>query len=154
MNIIFLDIDGVLCSWLKMKKRDKDGERPFNKEAVKYLNEIVRMLDAKVVISSTWRKTRGVSDFIELFEKRGIKAEVIDLTPELDTGRASEIQHWLDEHSEVEYFLIIDDDTRGIEEHFKYNMNVLRTNLYRCIDKYDYLYAKRAYEMYQQGYKR
>lgn len=149
MNIVFLDIDGVLCSWLNMSKRDKDGHRPFRKDAIKYLNEIVRMLDAKIVISSTWRKTRTIEDFKELFDNRGILGEVIGLTDELDTGRASEIQKWIDEN-DVDYFLIIDDDTRGIEEHFKNSINVMRTNLYRCIDKYDYLYAKRAFELYDK----
>lgn len=152
MNVIFLDIDGVLCSWLKMTKRDKDGERPFNKEAIKYLNEITRIIDGKIVISSTWRKTRTLEVFNELFKKRGINAEVIGMTDELDTGRASEIQKWIDENY-VDYFLIIDDDTRGIEEHFKNNINVLRTNLYRCIDKYDFLYAKKAFELYNKNYK-
>ena len=153
MNVVFLDIDGVLVPWHKMGKRDKDGQRPFTKDSIKYLNEIVRLLDAKIVISSTWRKTRTVDDFKELFDRRGIKGEVIGLTDELDTGRASEIQKWIDEN-EVDYFIIIDDDTKGIEEHFKYNMNVLRTNLYRCIDKYDYMYVERAYEMYNKGYLR
>lgn len=153
MNIVFLDIDGVLCSWKDMGKRAADGQRPFKKDAIKYLNRIIELLDAKIVISSTWRKTRTIDDFKKLFDGRGIKGEVIGLTDELDTGRADEIQKWIDEN-EVDYFIIIDDDTRGIEEHFKYNMNVLRTNLYRCIDKYDFLYVERAYEMYNKGYMR
>ena len=55
---------------------------------------------------------------------------------------------FMPESNEVEYFIIIDDITRGIEEHFKEDINVLRTNLYRCLDNYDYLYVENSYKLY------
>jgi hypothetical protein len=153
MNIVFLDIDGVLASWLKMGvSRDEFGI-PFEQTAIDALNEVTNLIDGKIVISSTWRKTRKLEVFQEHFLKRGITAEVVGLTPELDDGRADEIQTWIDEN-EVDYFIIIDDDTRGIEEHFKENMNVLRTNLYRCLDHYDYLYAENSYRLYTKKKRR
>lgn len=71
------------------------------------------------------------------------------MTPELDNGRADEIQHWIDDN-DVDYFITIDDNTRGIEEHFKENINVLRTNLYRCLDDFDYLYVENSYKLYNK----
>jgi hypothetical protein len=153
MNIVFLDIDGVLASWLKMGVNRDEFGIPFEQTAIDALNEITNLIDGKIVISSTWRKTRKLETFQEHFLKRGITAEVVGLTPELDDGRADEIQTWINEN-EVEYFVIIDDNTRGIEEHFKENMNVLRTNLYRGIDHYDYLYVKRGFELYTKGTRR
>lgn len=153
MNIVFLDIDGVLASWLKMGNslgnRDSDGHL-FELEAIKALNKITNHIDGKIVVSSTWRHTRTLEIFQDFFKRRGIEAEVVGMTPELDNGRAEEIQAWIDEN-EVEYFIIIDDNTRGIEEHFKYDMNVLRTNLYRCLDNFDYLYVKNSYKLYNKG---
>jgi len=152
MNIIFLDIDGVLASWLKMGKRDADGH-PFEPDAIKALNEISKCINGKIVISSTWRETRTLETFQDFFKRRGIEGESVGMRDELDTGRADEIQKWIDEN-EVDYFIIIDDNTRGIEEHFKENMNVLRTNLYRCLDHYDFLYVKRGFELYTKGIRR
>ena len=148
MNIVFLDIDGVLASWLKMGVNRDEFGIPFEQAAIEALNEITNHIDGKIVISSTWRETRKLETFQKFFKERGIEAEVVGMTPELDTGRADEIQKWIDEN-EVEYFVIIDDNTRGIEEHFKENMNVLRTNLYRCLDHYDYLYVKRGFKLHK-----
>ena len=151
MNIVFLDIDGVLASWLKMGNvsRDADGHL-FEPAAIDALNKITNHIDGKIVISSTWRQTRSLETFQDFFKRRGIEAEVVGLTPELDNGRADEIQTWIDQN-DVGYFIIIDDNTRGIEEHFKYDMNVLRTNLYRCLDNYDYLYVENSYKLYNKG---
>lgn len=151
MNVIFLDIDGVLHSWLEFNKRDLDGQPKFKKEAIESLNKIIKEIDGKIVISSTWRKTRSIEDFQNLFDSRGIEGEVVGLTEELDTGRGNEIKKWVDDN-DVEFFVAIDDDSRSIEEVFEKNYNVLRTNLYRCLDEYDYLYVKRGYELYNKRY--
>jgi hypothetical protein len=154
MNIVFLDIDGVLASWLKMGNINVDADgHLFEPAAIEALNKITNHIDGKIVISSTWRETRTLEIFQDFFKRRGVEGEVIGLTPELDNGRADEIQTWIDEN-EVDYFIIIDDDTRGIEEHFKENMNVLRTNLYRCLDHYDYLYAENSYRLYTKKTRR
>lgn len=153
MNIVFLDIDGVLASWLKMGKNRDEFGIPFEPVAIETLNKITDHVDGKIVITSTWRETRTLEMFQEHFKKRGITGEVIGMTEELDNGRADEIQNWIDQNP-VNYFIIIDDNTRGIEEHFKEDMNVLRTNLYRCLDHYDFLYVKRSFELYNKGSRR
>lgn len=154
MNVVFLDIDGVLASWLKMGNVNKDADGHFfEPDAIEALNKITNHIGGKIVISSTWRKSRTLEMFQDIFKRRGVEAEVVGLTPELDTGRADEIQQWIDEN-EVEYFIIIDDITRGIEEHFKEDINVLRTNLYRCLDNYDYLYVENSYKLYTKKIRR
>lgn len=152
MNVVFLDIDGVLVSWLKMNDRDENHVVKFEPNAILSLNKITSLLNAKIVITSTWRKTRTLEIFSKLFKERGIEAEVIGMTDELDTGRASEIQSWIDSNP-VNYFIIIDDNTRGIEEFFKDDKNILKTGLFRGLDEYDFLYAKRSYENFNKKKK-
>ena len=147
MNIIFLDIDGVMLSWKRAQKRAYDGDFEFLQNAINSLNRVAKSIDAKVVIISTWRETRTLKYFQDLFDGRKINVDIIGMTDVLNTGRASEIQKWIDENS-VEYFIIIDDNTREIEKHFKSDKNVLRTGLYRGLDQYDVLYIERAYELY------
>lgn len=52
--IIYLDIDGVLVSYLKLKERDSDGKNSFVSKAVETLNSIITMFNADICIVSTW----------------------------------------------------------------------------------------------------
>ena len=132
MKIIFLDVDGELTY------SDYRNEETANIdiEKVKLVKEICDKTGAKVVISSSWR---GYEDYtpkiyyvlIEILSKNGIKVlgdtpylkteiigdvpETISLEENLDikckygTGRAAEIQKWINEH-DVESFVILDDE--------------------------------------------
>lgn len=140
--IIFLDIDGVMLPYLSeyLKTRHEDGDYPFKPESVEALNNIVDRLNAKIVISSTWRTSRTIERMKEIFKNRGVTGEIIDYTPMLGGDRGEEIQTWLDMH-DYDDFIIIDDEMKGIINHFpRYNHHVLRTNRYRGLDEYDALY--------------
>lgn len=105
-------------------------------EKVKLVKEICDKTGAKVVISSSWRGSEDYTPkiyhvLIEILSKNGIKVlgdtpylkieiindvpETIRLKEDLDinykygTGRAAEIQKWINEH-EVENFVILDDE--------------------------------------------
>ena len=118
MKVIFLDIDGVLNVY--PQGHDEYGSL-FHKNFEDNLKRIVDETGAKIVISSTWRAS-GLDIMREMWSKRGIPGEVIDITtltwePEeegLDfyerCERGNEIQHWLDEHPEVTNYVILDDD--------------------------------------------
>lgn len=63
--------------------------------------------DAKVVLSSSWRHFDKGREEVE---KQVVKC--IDITGDSDNGfRGDEIKAWLDAHSEVERYAIIDDDS-------------------------------------------
>lgn len=132
-KIIFLDIDGVLNSeeWQSSKEcqtaseLDKDN-RYFSPYCVENLNRITNLTDAKIVVSSTWRKSRSLSDLKMLFEKVGIDGEVIGKTDVLrfnnwnrSVFRGMEIFKWLEDNKGIltqkihiyRSYVILDDDS-------------------------------------------
>ncbi len=127
MNIIFLDIDGVLnCQLFYTETHDKEGltytEANICKTRVSWLNELCNEMDIKVVISSTWRMGRTVEELKEIMSEAGATFDVIDKTPvfrDSDTVRGNEIQRWIKDNKEllgVNYYdfytyAIIDDDS-------------------------------------------
>lgn len=106
MKIIFLDIDGVLCTY-------RTGVHQYDIYETNWLNWFCKVADIKIVISSSWRKITPKAWFDLVFGK--------NLHDDWKTGddpdgwRGNEIQEWLDSH-EVEDYLIIDDDTKDILE--------------------------------------
>lgn len=129
MNIIFLDIDGVLNNtvtmWLTHKYIDSNCLDLF-------MNTVKRIPDCKIVLSSSWRK-ENKEKFVELINK----AEAYELfqlfpffhddycTPKLKGIRGNEIKKWLDEHSEntIKY-ICLDDDSDFLPE-----QPLIQTNL-------------------------
>lgn len=118
MKAIFLDIDGVLN--VLCEGRDEYGCL-FHQHLVDSLAMIVGETGAKIVISSTWRLS-GLPIMIEMWEKRNLPGEVAGITPcfmrEYGTTlcRGKEIDAYLEEHPEIESYVIIDDDS-DMEEH-------------------------------------
>lgn len=131
MNIIFLDIDGVLntpsygvvahAMWKRtngwFKSRDKYGAL-FDPMAVSCLEYLVHHTNSKVVISSTWRKS-GLRVMRDMFAERDIHVDILDVTPILNTIRGLEIEHWLLQNDWVTNYLILDDDKDFTEEQKK-----------------------------------
>ena len=118
-KIIFLDIDGVLNV---IPQGFDDYGAKFHKDFEHNLRWIIEQTGAKIVISSTWRMS-GLKVMREMWEKRDLAGEVIDITPtEVDVvergtcefydlvDRGYEIQQWIDDNN-VKCYCIIDDDT-------------------------------------------
>lgn len=113
MKVIFLDIDGVLVTKQSILANRHIHPHDFDKDCVNVLNHILFETGAKIVISSTWRLFWNMSELKEHFSKFGIDPDVIiDITPDFNQSmaRGLEIAWWLRNHSEVEDFVIIDDD--------------------------------------------
>lgn len=111
MKIIFLDIDGVLNVYCE--SRDEFG-CTFHKHFEDNLRFIIEKTDAKIVVSSTWRM-EGLDVMQQMWKKRGLAGEVIDVTPNLidvTRIRGYEIDLWLkmNKHLNVSNYCIIDDD--------------------------------------------
>lgn len=130
MKIIFLDVDGEL-TYSTYKNRDTND---IDIEKVLLVKEICDRTGAKVVISSSWRMCGSIYDFlVEFLTANGIyvigettyipvetigdvpESIVLTMLEELDfnikhgTGRAAEIQKWIEEN-DVENFVILDDE--------------------------------------------
>jgi hypothetical protein len=121
MKVVFLDIDGVLN--VIPQGHDRYGAI-FHPEFVDNLRRLINETGAKLVISSTWRHS-GVISMKEMWEARNLPGEVVGITPDLrwrvkqdarepneqDYVRGDEIQAWLDQHSQVTNYVILDDDS-------------------------------------------
>ena len=135
MKIIFLDCDGELT----YSDYENEETANIDIEKVKLLKEICDKTDAKVVISSSWRGSETYTPriyhvLVDILQSNGIK--VLGDTPHLPTefednipntmnlftleevpysklkygtGRAAEIQKWINEHK-VDNFVILDDE--------------------------------------------
>lgn len=107
MKVIFLDLDGPLFN----------SEGVIIDNAVYCLGELVRLTEAKIVITSDWRIGKRLDQVrAKLSVHLGIISQkVIDLTDVIyhkdkEISRGAEIQSWLEEHeSDIDNYVIIDD---------------------------------------------
>lgn len=139
MKVIFLDFDGVLNShqsatfWHNKRDQDKwENELyaewqgtlyeylalEFCPIALSNVEELVRKTGAKIIVSSTWRLHNNVDDLKNILAPAKIVADaVFDRTPRLPgKPRGEEIKAWLDQHPEVDQYVIIDDDRDMLPE--------------------------------------
>jgi hypothetical protein len=104
-RVIFLDIDGVLAP---IRRWDRYGD--LDPACIQVLNEIVARGAADVVVSSTWRYGKTVTELQEILDAQGFTGCVLDKTPAGAPGadRGEEIAAWLAEHA-VGGYVIFDD---------------------------------------------
>lgn len=167
MKVIFLDIDGVLNTesyitavWDVVERMDKISNSKnnimeylhdqygslFDPMAIRFLKHICDQTGAKIVISSTWRHS-GLGEMQDMWKHRNLPSEVIGITPDHSrkTGstlqRGKEIAEWLSEHTDVESYVIIDDDADMESEQFR---NFVNTDPQYGLTKSD---AKKAIEI-------
>lgn len=139
MKVLFLDLDGVLCT----DKSVADFKLPFppdfyipfrmgwdrlDKECIARLNKIIETTEARIVVSSSWRikcdTDQKFEYIINYLHSEGVKADIFDRTPthyiqklssskERINNRRSEIQQWLNDWAGelIESFVILDDDS-------------------------------------------
>lgn len=120
MKIIFLDFDGVITIPPKWY---------INIDKLKILKRIIDATNAKIVISSSWRC--GEPPSLELtinkmigHPKRCPKNKMLnwfidnlyDVTPLCSGCRGNEINAYLREHSEIDNYVILDDDGDMLDE--------------------------------------
>lgn len=128
MKVIFLDIDGVLNheAFYKERYENRNGEtgweHPYSEidpNAVSNLNNLCDETGAKIVISSTWRKS-GLEYCKDVLEKMGFTGDVIDITPSHESRfRGLEILDWVKSNEELigdryynfTEYVILDDDS-------------------------------------------
>lgn len=113
MKVLFLDIDGVLNSdtfYLNRPKEIKHLPYPlseFDPACVARLNRILDETKARLVISSSWRHGAFLN---RILSKVGITAKMWDITPYgMGRPRGCEIRQFLNEHPDIENYVILDD---------------------------------------------
>ena len=117
MNIIFLDVDGVLNSYNKLieiynktGKPHSGSNFPFDEKCLENIKILVEETNAKIVITSTWRKYENDMEilFNEL-KKYDLDKQVIGYTPIINKKREEEIIEYLNKLDIKVNFIIIDD---------------------------------------------
>lgn len=114
MKILMLDFDGVLNTTPRTAHNPESSKGKFYRPAVINLEYLLNKIpELKIVVSSHWR-CLGLEKVREIMKENGIDSNrVLDITGnEKCDGREREFQiaHWLAEHSEVDKFVIFDDD--------------------------------------------
>ena len=138
MKIIFLDIDGVMNSelWNKDNEMKISKGKFIDSEKVRLLSRIINATKAKIVLHSGWRfwfndnimPLRKEAEYlVEVLKSYNLN--IYDKTPDLTTVeirkskkfslvKAQEILLWLDQHDNIEKYVILDDldlNNNGIE---------------------------------------
>jgi hypothetical protein len=136
MKVVFLDIDGVLNSdiWNQSHKIEIDKGELIDEQKVILLSDVIKKTKAVIVLHSGWRFwlsenlvpiRKEADNLLRLLKK--YEMVIYDKTPDLSTEeirntrkfsliKAKEIMTWLEEHKEVEAYLVLDDlDLHNIE---------------------------------------
>lgn len=142
--VIYLDIDGVLVLYLKLKDRDPDGKHSFILNAVNTLNAIIRMFNDDICIVSTWGREKDPVEFKKFLISRGITVNNFTI------GDCDDRAEYVIKMKEIGHtrYLIIDDEAL---EYFKRVPNIgfnrmLYSNSWRCLDEYDLVGVTRNFE--------
>ena len=124
-KIIFLDFDGVLnhelfYRGLSSQEYPRLNGRPYSEidtNSVNILNRLIQETGAKVVVSSTWRRSYDKNQLQKILNKHNFIGEVIDTTPILNfegAVRGNEVKVWLEKnysHDKRCAYICLDDDS-------------------------------------------
>lgn len=141
MNIIFLDIDGVVNTLMisttpfntnrgtisrngfYYKLNTPNDLEVSNVQAVMWLNKLCKKTNSKIVITSTWRIEKdGFEKAKKALYNTGLlkDIEIIGATPYLSSNRGYEIKEWLKNNKNVINYVILDDDCDMLKEQRKH----------------------------------
>lgn len=110
MNVIFLDIDGVLNSdeYIdSIKHLELKPENEIDKEKLKLLISAVKLTNSKVVLTASGRYGKVGKYLTSILSQFGIPT---DVTPHMNSERGKEIKAWLNQNRDVDDFVILDDE--------------------------------------------
>ena len=145
MNLIFLDVDGVLNSSAYfepfLEQEPAPGERYENSDYyLRMLAEIYHTCDARIVLSSSWRTLNSREDedaaamyrYLEQSLAR-YQMGIMSTTPVIDMNRPLEIATWLKNHGDLTAlrFVSLDDNFKKAD-YDQYNIGhcLVRTSFF------------------------
>lgn len=111
-------------------------DRLFCEDSVSYLNEIISLTNAKIVITSNWRLKLSIDELNTKFKERGVIGTIIDKTecnynkkntPIPVGNRGMEIRDWLLFNNFYTKYVVIDDQIADISEHIP-KSKILKVN--------------------------
>lgn len=129
---LLLDIDGVMVPASPWKRPDflSDNFPVFSSKATKALQRILKETHASVVLTTSHKSTYSISEWIDLFKRRGIELHSLDRLPENTShqNRREEILTWLNKQDALETYLILDDDKSLNDLPINIKQNLLQTS--------------------------
>jgi HAD domain in Swiss Army Knife RNA repair proteins len=114
-KVVFLDIDGVLNNHNWSEEAQSCLIIP---ECVAELNRVLRVTQAKVVVSSAWRymilggamTLRGFSYMLQTHGVRRLSIVDTTVADESVRTRGAQIKHWVAAHAPKRYVVVDDDE--------------------------------------------
>lgn len=117
---LFLDFDGVVNDWAAPSAEYLDAWNNHRRDEpwrlllprlVAKVEYLATVTEAIVVVSSTWRALYRWDEVVDFLRRQGLTAPLVGTTPRTFSGhRGREISLWLDEHSDVTNYVVLDDD--------------------------------------------
>jgi hypothetical protein len=147
--VIFLDIDGVLCSYKhNIYNKDKgdiynpiDDEHYFLQSAIDALNILINNYNAHLCMITSWNsKFKDENQYKEFLINRGIVVNN-GLSIGKHYDRYNYVSKTIQEYN-LKNYLIIDDESHGFYKEcficktIEYK-RIIKTNSDRCLDSYD-----------------
>lgn len=117
--VVFLDIDGVLNTRTTCQ-RTPDGFTGIDDARVEILaSAIAESGGGDIILSSDWKNLRKTDDdYLYLVEKLGqYGLQISGCTTDNVTNRGYGVLCYLDEHPEIEEFVILDDNKFDFEDY-------------------------------------
>lgn len=128
-RVIFLDIDGVLNSnfWNAAHQKEISGGMLIDLEKIRLLGKLVRHTGAEIILHSGWKfwfdpglkPLRKEAAYLQRqMQREGLviagttpdhSTEEIRKSKKFSLVKAGEILAWLDEHKEVDQWIVMDD---------------------------------------------
>lgn len=119
-----LNSDAYADYMLTEENVDIFNEDMLDERAIVQLKKIIEATNAEIVLSSSWRWYKNTRDKVHhQLRLKGI--DFVDTTPretDITMSRGAEIKEWLNNHPEVEKFVILDDDELQIKEYLPYHV--------------------------------
>jgi len=119
VNVLFLDIDGVL---VKFSPANLAAAKPsFDEKAKQLLARIIKASEpCEIVLSSNWKRTKNHRDeVLRQLRSVGIMKGFLDVTSDRSVYRQEQIYEWLIENKDRVRGYVVLDDT-DVASHFRY----------------------------------
>ena len=154
-KVAFVDYDGVVnCPIWNDKGTSSRYNFPSdwkvnNFQAVQWLSEFCKKCKYDIVVTSTWRSHANYKECLingGLREGIQILGKTDDLCydhPWPEPTRGYEIKKYLEEHPEIQYYIIIDDENQFLDEQQQHFVKIINDwtgfgylEMQKCIDIY------------------
>lgn len=124
-RVLFLDYDGVVNTpmWNDAGTRCKFNFPSDNKvnnfQAVQWVSEFCNRFHYNIVVTSTWRRHHN---YVDCLKNGGLRSgiEILGKTDDTysltRTCRGDEIKHYIDQHPQIKFYLIVDDEDDMLPE--------------------------------------